>query len=90
MLCSFGLEANAFPVDFSLLSKGLLLLALIPNMVATADFVRLPEGFSLSAPGMQRGKSPAETNKGGCCTKTNKDGKMGFPTSAEIPAFTAF
>lgn len=86
LLHSFGWKANAFPVDLSPLGQGLLLLGLIPNTVATAEFVRLPEGSSAS--GMQQGKSPAETNKGSCGTKTNKDQKMGFPTCAEFPAFT--
>lgn len=46
LLYSFGWEASAFPADLSPLSRRLLLLGLIPNMVATADFVWLPEGFS--------------------------------------------
>lgn len=39
LLYSFGWEASAFPADLSPLSRRLLLLGLIPNMVATADFV---------------------------------------------------
>lgn len=46
LLYSFGRKANAFPVDLSPLSQRLLLLGLIPNMVAPADFVWLPEGSS--------------------------------------------
>lgn len=46
LLYSFSWKANAFPADLSPLSRRLLLLGLIPNMVATADSVWLPEGSS--------------------------------------------
>lgn len=39
LLYSFSWKANAFPADLSPLSRRLLLLGLIPNMVATADSV---------------------------------------------------